>query len=91
MEQICLFLLIVAAGGLYFTVRVKQNNDLQMFQKNIAANIVKGGEFNCPNCGSNQLQSDTKGWHWKSGLLGSGQIIITCKNCGDKWEPVFRK
>ena len=91
MEQTYVILIVIIVVGVYFIVRSKQKADAEAFQRNIEALVKTGSQFKCPKCGSNQLHSSTKGWNWKTGLRGSGQIIITCSNCGDKWEPVIKQ
>ncbi|NLD50868.1 MAG: hypothetical protein GX660_27310 [Clostridiaceae bacterium] len=89
MEQPYIYIIIVLIiCAVYFVLRGKQNVDAKAFLINIKEQTEN--EFKCPTCNSTQLVSSTRGWHWKTGLRGSDQIIITCLHCGDKWEPVFK-
>jgi len=59
-------------------------------------------KITCNKCGSNQLAANKKGFGGKkaviggvlmgavgllAGTLGSKDILITCLNCGNNWEP----
>ena len=56
----------------------------------------------CPNCGSTQIMGGKKGFSGGkavgsalvlgplgvlAGLHGSKKIVVSCLNCGHKWEP----
>lgn len=41
----------------------------------------------CPKCGSTQIHAGMRGWSWKTGILGSGKIYITCLKCGFRFRP----
>jgi hypothetical protein len=41
----------------------------------------------CPFCHSTQLQAGKRGWKWTTGYIGSGQIVMTCLQCGKKFKP----
>lgn len=60
------------------------------------------GQIKCPNCGSAQIMGNKKGFSGGkavggalllgplgllTGLHGSKKVVITCLNCGHKWEP----
>ena len=44
-------------------------------------------QIKCPHCGSTQIHAERRGWSIWTGLLGSGQITITCLACGGKFRP----
>ncbi|MGO8932492.1 MAG: zinc-ribbon domain-containing protein [Terracidiphilus sp.] len=39
----------------------------------------------CPRCGSAQVQTAKRGWKWTTGMIGSGNIVATCLQCGNKF------
>jgi len=39
----------------------------------------------CPRCGSTQVQAAKRGWKWTTGFVGSGKMIATCLQCGNKF------
>ncbi len=39
----------------------------------------------CPRCGSTQVQTAKRGWKWTTGMIGSGNMIATCLQCGNKF------
>lgn len=39
----------------------------------------------CPRCGSPQVQSTKRGWKWTTGMIGSGNMVNTCLQCGNKF------
>lgn len=41
----------------------------------------------CPRCGSPRVQAGKRGWKWTTGMIGSGNIVITCLQCGEKFKP----
>ena len=45
----------------------------------------------CPKCGSGHIHAEKRGWSIWSGVIGSGQIIITCLKCGHKFKPGNRR
>lgn len=63
--------------------------------------MAEDSEVRCPQCGSNQIYADKKGFGLGKaaagglllgpvgllgGMLGSKKIIITCLKCGHKWS-----
>jgi transcription elongation factor Elf1 len=40
----------------------------------------------CPRCGSAQVQTAKRGWKWTTGMIGSGNMIATCLQCGNKFD-----
>jgi DNA-directed RNA polymerase subunit RPC12/RpoP len=40
----------------------------------------------CPNCGSEQISSNKKGWTLTTGAIGMNRIILTCLKCGKQWK-----
>lgn len=63
--------------------------------------MAEDSEVRCPQCGSNQIYADKKGFvlgkaaagglllgpvGLLGGMLGSKKIIITCLKCGHKWS-----
>ena len=41
----------------------------------------------CPKCGSLEYHTGAKGYGLFRGFIGSGQIIMTCLKCGNRWKP----
>lgn len=41
----------------------------------------------CPKCGSADVHAGNRGWNWKTGLLGSGSVRVTCLRCGHAFKP----
>jgi hypothetical protein len=41
----------------------------------------------CPYCGSTAVHAGNRGWNWKTGLLGSGNVRLTCMQCGRSFKP----
>ena len=41
----------------------------------------------CPQCGSEQVHAEKRGWTLQTGAIGSDKIVITCLKCGHKFEP----
>jgi hypothetical protein len=41
----------------------------------------------CPQCRSAQVHAEKRGWNFLSGLIGSGQILLTCLKCGHQFKP----
>ena len=41
----------------------------------------------CPRCKSSQIHAGRLGWNLATGLLGSGQIVLTCMKCGHRFWP----
>lgn len=39
----------------------------------------------CPRCGSTQVQTVKRGWKWTTGMIGSGNMVATCMQCGNKF------
>jgi RNA polymerase subunit RPABC4/transcription elongation factor Spt4 len=39
----------------------------------------------CPRCGSPQVQTTKRGWKWTTGMIGSGNTVSTCLQCGNKF------
>jgi RNA polymerase subunit RPABC4/transcription elongation factor Spt4 len=52
-----------------------------------AANFVGTNPqgLKCPRCGSTQVQTAKRGWKWTTGMIGSGNTIATCLQCGNKF------
>ena len=63
---------------------------------------MENDKLYCPNCGSSQLSANKKGFGagkaltgailtggvgLLAGFIGSGNIKITCLQCGSKWSP----
>lgn len=44
-------------------------------------------EVKCPRCESTQLSANQRGWNLTTGFIGSGKVIITCLNCGNRFRP----
>ncbi len=44
----------------------------------------------CPECTSTQIDAGTRGWSPLAGMIGAGQIVLTCLKCGHKFAPVTR-
>lgn len=45
-------------------------------------------QVHCPVCKSTQLHAGQRGYDfWKGGIFGSGQVVITCLRCGNKFQP----
>lgn len=45
------------------------------------------GKTKCILCGSEQISANKRGWNMLTGFIGSGNIVITCLNCGHRWKP----
>ncbi len=41
----------------------------------------------CPKCRSAQVSSHARGWSVATGLIGSGQVVLTCLKCGNRFKP----
>lgn len=41
----------------------------------------------CPQCGSTQITTGTKGYGLIRGFLGSNKTVNRCGKCGYSWEP----
>ena len=39
----------------------------------------------CPRCGSTRVQTEKRGWKWTTGMIGSGNTVNTCLQCGNKF------
>ena len=54
-----------------------------------AANVAGWSQpgIKCPRCGSTQVFAAKRGWKWTTGLIGSGKIVVTCLQCGNKFTP----
>src|ERR1700722_16940334 len=39
----------------------------------------------CPRCGSTRVQAEKRGWKWTTGMIGSGNLVNTCLQCGNKF------
>jgi len=52
-----------------------------------AANVVGMNPqgLKCPRCGSTQVQTAKRGWKWTTGMIGSGNTVATCLQCGNKF------
>ncbi len=48
-------------------------------------------QIKCPKCGSTNITTDLQGWNIKTGMLGSGQTVNRCGDCGYKWKPKKKK
>lgn len=44
-------------------------------------------EIACAKCGSHDLSANNKGWSPLTGMIGSGEVLITCLKCGHKFRP----
>ena len=44
-------------------------------------------KIRCPKCESTEVHAEKKGWSLLTGLIGSGDIVITCLKCGKKFKP----
>jgi hypothetical protein len=51
---------------------------------NVAGFAQQG--LKCPRCGSTQVQTAKRGWKWTTGMIGSGNMIATCLQCGNKFD-----
>jgi DNA-directed RNA polymerase subunit RPC12/RpoP len=47
---------------------------------------MEDDEVRCPNCGSSQIHVEKRRSIWTS-FLGSGKIVLTCLECGEKFKP----
>ncbi len=62
---------------------------------------MEDNQVRCPSCGSTQIVANKKGFGLgKSlagglllgpvgllgGVIGSGKIVVTCLNCGNRWK-----
>ncbi len=45
----------------------------------------------CPKCKSTSLSSTNKGYSLLTGFIGSGKVMVTCMNCGLKFDPKERR
>jgi hypothetical protein len=50
---------------------------------NVAGTNPQG--LKCPRCGSTQVQATKRGWKWTTGMIGSGNMVATCMQCGNKF------
>lgn len=41
----------------------------------------------CPKCGSSAISTGARGLSMTWGLIGAGQTVNRCANCGHKWKP----
>jgi hypothetical protein len=41
----------------------------------------------CPKCRSTQIHAEKRVWNIWTGLIGSGEIRVTCLKCGNKFKP----
>jgi hypothetical protein len=41
----------------------------------------------CPKCGSQNVHAEKRGYSLASGVIGSGDILLTCLKCGHGFEP----
>lgn len=41
----------------------------------------------CPICMSTHIHAGPRGWTFWSGLLGSGNTVLTCLKCGRRFKP----
>lgn len=57
------------------------------FQQPMAAAVPQGSAVICPFCRSTQVQAGKRGWKWTTGFIGSGNIVMTCLQCGKKFKP----
>ena len=44
-------------------------------------------QLTCPQCGSTDITSGTRGFTLTTGFIGSGNHRNVCKKCGFKWKP----
>ncbi len=52
------------------------------FNSGRAVDVVR-----CPKCRSTQIHAEKRGWSLWTGLIGSGAVVITCLQCGNKFKP----
>jgi len=45
------------------------------------------GKIACPQCGSLEYTSGTRGYSIITGFIGSGKTMLTCLHCGHRWKP----
>jgi hypothetical protein len=50
---------------------------------NVTGPIPQG--LTCPRCGSTRVQAEKRGWKWTTGMIGSGKMVNTCLQCGNKF------
>ena len=43
--------------------------------------------MNCPYCDSAHIHAERRGWNLITGFIGSGKIVVTCLDCGEKSKP----
>lgn len=41
----------------------------------------------CPKCGSQNVHAEKRGYSLASGVIGSGDVLLTCLKCGHGFEP----
>jgi hypothetical protein len=49
--------------------------------------LLSENEVKCPKCGSTQIHAEKRGWSFLTGMIGSGNIVLTCLNCNNKFKP----
>ena len=48
---------------------------------------IVNGRVVCPKCGSTQIVTMHRGWHWFWGFIGSSKPMNVCQVCGNTFEP----
>ena len=61
-----------------FKIQTAQQNQTKAEEKS---------KVTCPQCGSKEIESGTRGFSFVTGFVGSGSPRNTCKRCGFKWKP----
>jgi DNA-directed RNA polymerase subunit M/transcription elongation factor TFIIS len=72
---------------LYQDAQLTGDFDINLHSKRERLNERAKGPLKCPICNGENIHSGQKGYSFWTGFLGSGKVIITCLNCGHKWEP----
>jgi hypothetical protein len=44
-------------------------------------------DLRCPKCGSRHIHAEKRGWNIWTGVIRSGQIVITCLKCAHRFRP----
>lgn len=56
-------------------------------EKILYASVRDHDIISCPNCGSVDYSTSTRGYSIVTGFVGSGKTMLTCHKCGHRWKP----
>lgn len=68
-------------------IEIKESSQKSANEQNDKLDVLtcNGGTILCPNCGSNDVAEEQRGYSLFSGFIGSSKIMHRCKSCKYKW------